>query len=247
MLVDMTDSKIILITGANKGIGYETARSLATAGHTVLMGARDPGRGTTAAEKLQAEGLGVRYLALDLTAEPTIARAAEAIGNDYGRLDILINNAVTSKDIDRAPEELSGDDLRGVYETNVIGPVSLINHLIPLLRKGSRPLIGNVSSELGTFAFLTEPAPELAQHRTLLTYNSSKAALNAVTVIYAAALQPDGIRVNALSPGFVATDLNNNTGTDSPAEGGRRIAEQVMIEDDLTGVFRRETGGVYPW
>ncbi|SDS92088.1 SDR family NAD(P)-dependent oxidoreductase [Microlunatus soli] len=243
----MTDSKIILITGANKGIGYETARALGAAGHTVLMGARNPGRGRTAADTLRATGLDVRYLPLDLTDEKTITAASELIRDEYGRLDILINNAVTTVDLGRTPEEVSRDDLRTAYETNVFGPVSLINSLIPLLRNGTRPLIGNVSSGLGTFTFLTDPTSEYAQYRTLLTYNSSKAALNAVTVIYATRLAADGIRVNALSPGFVATDLNNNTGTDSPADGGRRIAEQVLAEDELTGVFRRETGGGYPW
>lgn len=110
-----------------------------------------------------------------------------------------------------------------------------------------RPLIGNVSSGLGTIDFLTGPNPQLSRYQTLLTYNTSKAALNAITLVYAAALRADGIRVNALSPGFVATDLNQHTGRDSAEQGGSRIAAQVLIDDDQTGVFRCETGGVYPW
>lgn len=244
---ERADTKTILITGANKGIGYETARVLARAGHNVLLGARDAGRGRAAVASLAADGLRVRYVPLDVTDEATVAAAAATVDADYGSLDILINNAAVARDAGRAPVDVSVTDLRGVYETNVIGPVAMINNLVPLLRKGNRPLIGNVSSGLGTVAFLTEPDPELAPYRSLLTYNTSKAALNAITMIYAEALRSDGIRVNALSPGYVATDLNEHTGWDTVAEGGARIAAQVLIDDELTGVFRRETGGVYPW
>lgn len=241
-------NKIVLITGANKGVGYETARAIASAGHTVLMGARDPDRGRIAAQTLQADGLDVSHLLLDVTDEGTIAAAADRISRDHGRVDILINNAAIAKDHGRTPGELPITDLRDVLETNAIGPAAVIHHLLPLLRRSDAPLIGNVSSGLGTVDFLTHPVPQLEAYATLLAYNTSKAALNAITMIYARALQPDGVRVVALSPGFVATDLNNNTGWDSPADGGGRIAAAVLGESQATGVFLKEGGvGTYPW
>jgi NAD(P)-dependent dehydrogenase (short-subunit alcohol dehydrogenase family) len=120
--------------------------------------------------------------------------------------------------------------------------------MLPLLRRSPAGYIGNVSSGLGTIAFLTDPDSPLRPYASLLAYNSSKAALNAVTLIYASALQGTGIRVNALSPGFCATDLNNHTGTDTAEEGGARIARQVLRPDEgVTGAFLRESGGTYPW
>lgn len=241
-------NKIVLITGANKGIGYGTSRAIASLGHTVLMGARDPDRGRHAVQTLQADGLDVSHLLLDVTDESTIAAAADKISRERGRVDILINNAAVAKDRGRTPGELPIADLRDVLETNTIGPAAVIHHLLPLLRRSDAPLIGNVSSGLGTVDFLTHPDPWLEPYATLLAYNTSKAALNALTMIYARALQPDGIRVVALSPGFVATDLNNNTGWDSPAEGGERIATAVLAGSQATGVFLTEGGvGTYPW
>jgi NAD(P)-dependent dehydrogenase (short-subunit alcohol dehydrogenase family) len=182
-----------------------------------------------------------------VTDETTISAAAHRILRDHGRLDILINNAAITKDRGRQPEDLPIADLREVLDTNTFGAAATIRQLLPLLRKSDSPLIGNVSSGLGTVSFLTDPDEQLAPYATLLAYNTSKAALNAITIIYARALQADGIRVVALSPGFVATDLNGHTGWDSAAEGGRRIAAQVLGDGDETGVFLSERGGSYPW
>jgi len=240
-------SKIVLITGANKGIGFETARAIATAGHTVLMGARDADRGRAAAARLASDGLDVSYLPLDVTDEGSLSEAAQEVDRGHGRLDILINNAAISCDRGRAPGDLPIADLRAALETNAIGAAATIHHLLPQLRRSDQALIGNVSSGLGTVDFLSHPDQRLAGYATLLAYNTSKAALNALTLIYARSLEPEGIRVVALSPGFVATDLNNHTGWDTPEEGGRRIAEQVLTDSDRTGVFLKETGGTYPW
>jgi NAD(P)-dependent dehydrogenase (short-subunit alcohol dehydrogenase family) len=117
--------------------------------------------------------------------------------------------------------------------------------MLPLLRRSPSGYIGNVTSGLGTFAFLSNPGEQLAQYANLLGYNSSKAALNAITLIYANALCDSGIRVNALSPGFCATDLNGHTGTLTAEEGGAHIARQTSAPE--TGVFLNETGGTYPW
>jgi NAD(P)-dependent dehydrogenase (short-subunit alcohol dehydrogenase family) len=242
------DRKIVLITGANKGIGLATARELGRAGLTVLLGARDPGRGTAAAQALADEGLDAVFVRLDVTDTGLIAAAAAFIEQAYGRLDILVNNAGISRDRPHSPAELPVASLREIYEVNVLGVVAVTNAMLPLLRKSKAGYIGNVSSGLGTIAFLTDPESPLWQYANLLGYNSSKAALNAVTLIYANSLRDAGIKVNALSPGFVATGLNNHTGTDTVEQGGARIASQVLLPGDgPTGVFLRESGGTYPW
>jgi NAD(P)-dependent dehydrogenase (short-subunit alcohol dehydrogenase family) len=244
----MTDNKIVLITGANKGIGFATARELAQAGHTVLLGARDPERGTAAAAGLAGQGLDARFVHLDVTDPATIAAAADLIDTEYRRLDILINNAGISRDRPHTPAELPVAALRETYETNVFGVVAVTNAMLPLLSRSPAGYIGNVSSGLGTVAFLTDPDSPLWRYANLLGYNSSKAALNAITLIYAASLRDTGIRVNALSPGFCATDLNNHTGHLSADEGGAHIARQVTLPvDGPTGVFLNENGGTYPW
>jgi NAD(P)-dependent dehydrogenase (short-subunit alcohol dehydrogenase family) len=243
-----TGTKIILITGANKGVGLATAEVLARAGHTVLLGARDPARGTAAARALADEGLDAMFVRLDVTDTGVIDAAAAFIEGAYGRLDILVNNAGVSRDRPHSPAELPVARLREIYEVNVLGVVAVTNAMLPLLRKSPAGYIGNVSSGLGTVAFLTDPASPWWQYANLLGYNSSKAALNAVTLIYANSLRDTGIKVNALAPGFVATDLNNHTGTDTTEQAGVRIASQVLLpEDGPTGVFLHENGGTYPW
>ncbi|WP_020659426.1 SDR family NAD(P)-dependent oxidoreductase [Amycolatopsis benzoatilytica] len=237
-------SQIALITGANKGIGFATARALADAGHTVLLGARDPERGAKAAAET-----GTRFIRLDVTDPATIAAAAELIDTEYGRLDILVNNAAITRDLRRVPADIPVADLREAYETNVFGVVAVTNAMLPLLRRSPVGQIGNVSSGLGTFAVLDDPdqaGSTLRAYANLLTYNSSKAALNAVTLIYANTLRDSGIRVNALSPGHCATDLNNNTGPAPASVGGEQVA-RLLIDGTGTGQFLNENGGTYPW
>ncbi|TDD63157.1 SDR family oxidoreductase [Actinomadura darangshiensis] len=242
----MTNTKkIVLITGANKGIGLATAGVLARDGHAVLLGARDPERGAAAAAGLSEQGLDARFVRLDVTDPATITAAAELIDAEYGRLDVLVNNAAITRDRSRPPGEMPVAALREVYETNVFGVVAVTNAMLPLLRRSPSGYIGNVSSGLGTVAFLSDPDENLAQYANLLGYNSSKAALNAVTLIYANALRDSGIRVNALSPGFCATDLNGHTGVLTADEGGAHIARQLARPE--SGAFLNENGGTYPW
>ncbi|MFH8382552.1 SDR family NAD(P)-dependent oxidoreductase [Kitasatospora sp. NPDC018058] len=244
----MTTNRIILITGANKGIGLATAGELARAGHTVLIGARDPERGTAAAAGLTAQGLSARFVRLDVTDPAIVAAAAELIAAEYGRLDTLVNNAGVARDWQRTPEELPVEAVRETYETNVFGVVTVVNAMLPLLRKSSAALIGNVSSGLGSFSFLADPESPIWEHATLLAYNSSKAALNAVTLVYARALRESGIKVCALEPGYCATDLNGHSGHATAEEGGRRIARQLgEAEAGATGQFFNAEGGTYPW
>jgi NAD(P)-dependent dehydrogenase (short-subunit alcohol dehydrogenase family) len=244
----MTTNRIVLITGANKGIGLATARELARAGHTVLIGARDPQRGTEAADGLTAEGLDARFVHLDVTDPATAAAAAALITAEYGRLDTLVNNAGVARDWQRSPEDLPVEAVRETYETNVFGAVTVINAMLPLLRRSPAGLIGNVSSGLGSFGFLADPDSPLWDVATLLAYNSSKAALNAVTLVYARALRESGIKVSSLEPGYCATDLNGHSGTATAEEGGRRIARQLgEAEAGPSGRFFAGEGGTYPW
>jgi NAD(P)-dependent dehydrogenase (short-subunit alcohol dehydrogenase family) len=245
---ETSEKKIVLITGANKGIGFATAAVLARSGHTVLLGARDSERGTTAARQLAADGLDARFVRLDVTDAATITAAAALIDADYGRLDILVNNAGISRDRPHPPTELPVALLRETYETNVFGVVAVTNAMVPLLRKSSAGYIGNVSSSLGTVASLSDPESPLWQYENLLGYNSSKAALNAITLIYAHTLRADGITVNAVSPGYVATDLNHHSGHLTAEEAGAHVARQITQPDgDATGVFLSENGDTYAW
>jgi NAD(P)-dependent dehydrogenase (short-subunit alcohol dehydrogenase family) len=245
----MTDAKIILITGANKGLGLAAARELGRAGHTVLLGARDLSRGRAAEADLRGEGLDAVHVRLDVTDPAAIDAAAAWIGSAYGHLDILVNNAGISRDRPHGPADLPVAALREIYEVNVLGVVAVTNAMLPLLRRSPAPYIGNVTSGLGTVALLTDQESPWRAYAGLLGYNSSKAALNAVTLIYAATLEPDGIRVNGLSPGFCATDLNGHRGHDTAAAGGARIARQVTLPEPVpTGVLLTEDGtGTYPW
>jgi len=200
-MTQTTEFKIVLISGANKGIGYATATDLGQAGHTVWLGSRDQQRGADAAGQLTALGVDAHPVRLDVTDPATITAAVDLIDREHGRLDVLINNAGISRDRPHPPTELPIEALREIYETNVFGVVALTNAMLPLLRRSDAGYIGNVSSGLGTFAFLSDPDSPLWEYANLLGYNSSKAALNAITLIYANNLRAEGITVNALSQG----------------------------------------------
>ena len=160
----------------------------------------------------------------------------------------VVNNAGISRDRPHPPTELPVALLRETYETNVFGVVAVTNAMVPLLRKLAAAYIGNVSSSLGTVASLADPESPRWQYANLLGYNSSKAALNAITLIYAHTLRADGITVNAVSPGYVATDLNHHSGHLTAEEAGAHIARQITQPDrEATGVFLSENGGTYYW
>jgi NAD(P)-dependent dehydrogenase (short-subunit alcohol dehydrogenase family) len=241
-------TKIVLVTGANKGIGFHTCGHLARAGHTVLLGARDPARGKTSTKALTDEGLDVHFVELDVTDTDTIEQAASDVEEWFGRLDALINNAGITSGRGKPPSEYPLEDLRAVFDVNVFGVVAVTNAFLPLLRRSKTPRSGNVSSGLGTTAVLADPDTPLKQYAALLGYNGSKSALNAVTLMYARELAGSDFRVDALSPGFVATDLNNHSGWLSADEGGANIARQLDFTDACPhAVFVSETGGTYPW
>jgi NAD(P)-dependent dehydrogenase (short-subunit alcohol dehydrogenase family) len=247
---------IALITGANKGIGFETARLLGERGLTVLCGARDPELGRAAEAELRAGGADAHAVALDVTDEESIAAAARHIDDAYGRLDILVNNAGIARFDGRGePSQTTLGTMRTVFETNVFGVVAVINAMLPLLRKGIAPRIVNVSSEVGSIGSMTDPDSPLWP-MTTVPYPASKAALNMVTAMYAKELRPDGILVNAANPGYCATDLNGHRGFRPAVEGAQVSVHLATLPDDgptgqLWGHLWQADGqggdGVLPW
>ena len=204
-----------LITGANKSLGYETARRLIEAGHTVWMSARDPERGRQA-----ADALGGRFLQLDVTSDESVARAAETIAA-AGGIDVLINNAGVQGPGGPA-EELTAADALAVYDTNVFGIIRMIGAFTPILRRSSAPTIVNVTSGLGSFGAVHDP--ERVEFKVVAPlYTSSKSAVTMLTVQYAKAL-PE-MRINAADPGYTATDFNAHNGTQTVQEGTDAIVE----------------------
>lgn len=219
-----------LITGANKGLGYETARRLIAAGHTVYLGARDPRKGRDA-----AEALGATFVALDITDDNSVESAAATIGN----LDVLVNNAgIEERTADGGfvpARDVTADSLRLSFDTNVFGTMRVLHAFLPLLEKSSAPVIVNVSSGLALTRALFDPASP-AHFYPGIAYPASKAALNMITVQYAKAFP--GIRINAVEPGFTKTDLNHNTGTQTVEEGAEVIVQMAQIgPDGPTGGF----------
>lgn len=244
-----TDPRVALVTGANKGIGLHIARQLAQRGLTVLLGARNAERGRAAVAGLVGEGLDVRLLVLDVTDAGSVAAAAEQVAKDPGRLDVLVNNAgITSGLAPTSQVEVA--DLRRTYETNVFGVVAVTNALLPLLRRSRSARIVNVSSGLGSLTLLSDPDFRFADLNNA-AYQSSKAALNALTVLYAKELRGTGIKVNAVSPGYRATDLNGGLptpGAGDPADGAAVAVRMALIDDaGPTGEFHSDAGTVYPW
>ena len=221
---------IALITGANKGIGLETARQLGARGATVLAGARDEARGVAAERALREAGAEARYVPLDVTDAKSAQDAAGWIEEEYGRLDILVNNAAIARG--GPPSETDLDAMRQVYETNVFGVIIVTNAMLPLLRRAPAARIVNVSSEVGSITSMTDPASPLAQMPAGLAYPSSKAALNMVTAMYAKELRDTPIKVNAANPGYTATDLNRHSGFRSVAEGAEASVHLATLDAD---------------
>jgi NAD(P)-dependent dehydrogenase (short-subunit alcohol dehydrogenase family) len=222
---------IALITGANKGIGFETARQLGARGVTVLAGARDEARGAEAERALRAGGAPARFVPLDVTDAKSVQEAAGWIEQEYGHLDILVNNAGIAIR-GGPPSETDLDAMREVYETNVFGVILVTNAMLPLLRRAPAARIVNVSSEVGSITSLTDPASPLAQMPAGLAYPSSKSALNMITAMYAKELRDTPIKVNAANPGYTATDLNGHSGFRSVAEGAEASVRLATLGPD---------------
>ena len=229
---------ITLITGANKGLGFEAAGRLIAAGHTVYLGARDPEVGAAAAERL-----GASFVRIDVTDDDSVAAAMDRLQEDHGHLDVLVNNAGIAGGF-QAPADVTADSLRPVYETNVFGAVRVTHAALPLLLASAAPRIVNVASGLGSLGVVTNP-DRMESQFPALAYGSSKTALVALTVQYAKAFPQ--IRVNAVDPGYTATDLNGHRGTQTVTEGTDAIVTYATIGPDgpTGGFFDRD--GVVPW
>jgi len=231
-----------LITGANKGLGLETARRLVEAGHTVYVGARDAERGRAAAERI-----GARFVLLDVTDDASVRAAAKTVEADGG-LDVLVNNAgIELRGPDNsipAAGDTTADEMRTVFETNVFGVVRVTHAFLPLLQRSPAPVVVNVSSGLASLTGLSDPDSP-AHFYQALAYPSSKTAVNMITVQYAKAFP--AIRINAVEPGFTATDLNGRTGTQSVEEGAEIIVRMARTgPDGPTGGYF-DIHGPLPW
>jgi NAD(P)-dependent dehydrogenase (short-subunit alcohol dehydrogenase family) len=231
-----------LITGANKGLGFETARRLIGAGHTVYAGSRDPERGRQAAERL-----GARMVLIDVTDDASVTAAAKTIEADGG-LDVLVNNAGievrTEGDVAPGAAEITADLMRSLFETNVFGVVRVTHAFLPLLRRSAAPVVVNVSSGLASITRLTTPGTTAYAYPGV-AYPASKAAVNMITVQYAKAF-PE-MRINAVEPGFTATDLNRHTGTQTVEEGAEIIVRMAQVgRDGPTGSYVGAHGPL-PW
>ncbi len=231
----MSTSKTALITGANRGIGFEIAKQLGQQGVKVLVGARDQERGKAAADQLAKEGIDANAVILDVTDEKSVKLAAETIGRDYGRLDILVNNAGISHDNGRKPSEMPLQAMRETYETNVFGVVNVTNAMLPLLRKSKMGRIVNISSSMGSLTSAADPSSPSAM-LNLLAYDSSKAALNSITLEYAKELRQTPIKINAADPGYVFGDRTAADG----AKAAVRLA--TLPNDGPSGTFQNEIG-----
>jgi NAD(P)-dependent dehydrogenase (short-subunit alcohol dehydrogenase family) len=251
----MQDKLVALVTGANQGIGLQIAKDLLTHGFTVLVGSRNPERGEAAANEVGPDAHAVQ---LDVTDASSIAAAAKRIRSEFGRLDVLINNAAISNTRRRPgmsveefskstrPSNVSLDELRAVFETNVFGVVAVTQAMLPLLREAPAARIVNVSSGVGSLTLNSDPT---FPWRSIFgpVYPASKTALNAMTLAMAIELESTGIKVNACSPGFTKTNLNDYRGTETVEQGAREPVRLALLgPDGPTGTFSN-TAGVIPW
>ena len=252
----MHDKPVALVTGANQGIGLQIAKELAAKSFTVLVGSRDFARGVEAAKTIDGDA---RALQLDVTDRASIAAAAKRIREELGRLDVLVNNAAISNTSKRPgmsvgeyakltrASNVSLDEVRAVWETNVFGVLAVYQAMLPLLREAPAARIVNVSSGVGSLTMNSDPANP---QRSIFTptYSASKTALNAMTLAMAIELESTGIKVNAAAPGFTKTNLNGYAGTETVEEGAREAVRLALLgPDGPTATFSHAKLGRLPW
>jgi NAD(P)-dependent dehydrogenase (short-subunit alcohol dehydrogenase family) len=243
----MSEQTIALVTGANKGIGYEIAVGLGALGWNVGVGARDAERREAAVEKLRAAGVDAFGVPLDVTDDASVAAAAELVEERAGRLDVLVNNAGVTGGMPQEPTTADLAVVRRAVETNVIGVIRVTNAMLPLLRRSASPRIVNMSSAVGSLTRQTNSAGEDATGPLSVAYAPSKTFLNAVTIQYAKELRDTNILINAACPGYTATDLNGFRGVRTPEQGAAiAIRLATLPNDGPTGAFF-EDAGVVPW
>jgi NAD(P)-dependent dehydrogenase (short-subunit alcohol dehydrogenase family) len=240
--------KTVLITGANKGIGFETARQMAQLGYFVYLGSRDKNKGADAINKLKASGiLNVELIEIDVTNIDSIKQAKQALETKIEVLDVLINNAGIAGEQPQTPSFVEFENLRRVFETNFFGVVQTTQQFISLLKKSHDPRIINVSSSLGSLTLHSNPESNPASWGAYDAYGSSKTALNAFTVMLAYEFRGTNFKINSIAPGYTATDLNQYKGTQTVEQAARIIVKYAALTDDgATGKYFKETGEV-PW
>jgi NAD(P)-dependent dehydrogenase (short-subunit alcohol dehydrogenase family) len=252
----MHNKRVALVTGANQGIGLQIAKDLVAHNFTVLVGSRNFERGETAATEV---GPDAHALHLDVTDQASITAAAKRVQSEFGRLDVLIQNAAISNTNKQAgqtiedyvkttrPSNVSLDEMRAVWDTNVFGVLAVYQAMLPLLRQTPGARIVNVSSGVGSLTANSDPA---FPYRRIFgpVYPASKTALNGLTVAMALELEGEGIKVNAVSPGFTKTNLNNYAGTETVEQGAREAVRVALLgPDSPTGTFTRWDGETIPW
>lgn len=252
----MTVRRVALVTGANQGVGFQVAKELVANGVTVLLGSRDFARGQEAAKTI---GAGAVAIQLDVTDSASIAAAAQRVEDEFGRLDLLVNNAGISHASQRDGDFLddyatanrastaSLDEIRAVWETNVFGTLAVYQAMLSLLRESADARIVNVSSGVGSLAANGDPAyPYHSMFGPV--YPASKAAQNAITLAIMIELESTDIKVNLVSPGFTATNLNGFAGTESLEDGSREVVRVCLLgPDGPTGTFTRWENSPIPW
>jgi NAD(P)-dependent dehydrogenase (short-subunit alcohol dehydrogenase family) len=237
---------IALVTGANKGIGFEICRQIGRSGATVLLGARNPAAGEKAATELKAEGLSVRFVAIDVANRASIAAAAAGIAADCGRLDILVNNAGINAPEDSPPSTANLDAVERVLRTNFLGALAVTQAMLALLRQSGAGRIVNVSSGLGSLTQNGDPDYPSANTK-LIGYSASKVALNMLTVQLAYELRHTSIKVNSADPGYTATDLNGHRGHQTIPEGAAEAIRLALLPDDGPSGSYSDSKGIVPW
>jgi NAD(P)-dependent dehydrogenase (short-subunit alcohol dehydrogenase family) len=240
----MTDKKTALITGANKGLGYEIAAGLGALGYRVAVGARDRARGEAAVKTLHTAGVDAFVVPLDVTSDRSVTAAAGLID----RLDVLINNAGISGEMDpgwlQDPTVLDLDVVRKVVDTNVYGVIRVTNAMLPLLRRSAAPRIVNISSSVASLTWQSDPAIEVGP--VMAAYSPTKTYLNAITVHYARQLAGTGILINAACPGLVATDFTGAVGRPAREAAATPIHLATLPDNGPTGTFTNDAGPI-PW
>lgn len=239
-------SKVALITGANKGIGFETAKRLGALGFKILVGSRDEERGKKALTKLVEEGIQAHLILLDVTKQESIDDAKKQIEKEFGSLDVLINNVGISIDNGVSPSELELSILKETFETNFFGMFAVTKAMLPLLKKSPCGRVVNLSSGLGSLYINSDPESEFYNFN-LLAYQSSKTAVNALTVMLAKEYINTTIKINAADPGFTATDLNGHRGYRTVQQAATVVVQLATLDENgPTGGFFDENG-VIPW
>jgi NAD(P)-dependent dehydrogenase (short-subunit alcohol dehydrogenase family) len=236
----MTNKKIALVTGGNKGIGFEIVRGLMQAGCRVYLGAREAAKGQQAVAELAAEG-DVRFLEVDLASQATLDAAVAHLQREEGQLDILVNNAGINVPGDGSPVNADMRSVEQALQTNFLGTLAVTQAFLPLVKQAEAGRIVNVSSPLGSLTIV-------GQHDwALLGYSASKAALNMLTVQLAYELRDTAIKVNSAAPGYTATDLNGFAGTDTPVQGAAEAIRLALLPADGPTGTASSSDGPIPW